>query len=213
MKNFTYESESLEKLFGALCQVQQELGIAKTNASNPHYDSRYADFCSIVESSREILCKHGFCVIQRVLPREDKEVLQTRLCHSSGQWLDSEIILDPPKTNKKNDIQSLGSYITYLKRYGYAAICGIVVSGDDDDGEKAMKEVRKPYNSKISKDQLFILTNLLQGEDIEQDEEILNYILKGYKINKLCDLPIYNYEECNNIIKEKKQEVLKSKEI
>jgi hypothetical protein len=41
--------------------------------------------------------------------------------------------VNPPK----QDIQSLGSYLTYLRRYTYSAIVGVVASEEDDDGEAA----------------------------------------------------------------------------
>jgi hypothetical protein len=56
------------------------------------------------------------------------------LCHKSGEHLVSEAVIAPAK----NDIQSLGSYITYLKRYTYMSIIGVAVGEDDDDGNKAV---------------------------------------------------------------------------
>jgi hypothetical protein len=60
-------------------------------------------------------------------------LLRTMLCHISGEYIVSEVEINPPKT----DVQSLGSYITYMRRYSYVSMIGACVS-DDDDGNKAV---------------------------------------------------------------------------
>ena len=45
----------------------------------------------------------------------------------------------------KTDIQSMGSYITYLRRYSYWALIGVTVSDEDDDGEVAMMPHREEF--------------------------------------------------------------------
>jgi hypothetical protein len=39
----------------------------------------------------------------------------------------------------------MGSYITYLRRYSIAALCGIVASDEDDDGQLAMPQDREQF--------------------------------------------------------------------
>ena len=58
-------------------------------------------------------------------------MLKTMLCHSSGSYLESEMII----LTSKNDAQGLGSGITYARRYALMAICGL--GADDDDGNAA----------------------------------------------------------------------------
>ena len=109
------------------------------------------------------------------------------------------MFINPPKA----DIQTLGSYITYLKRYCYAAMVGVVSSDEDDDGEKAMRVPRtnEPQGSPtISKAQLEVL-----GQELEGHEEILESILSGFKISKLSDIPVKSYTNCLNRIREIKR--------
>ena len=115
-----------------------------------------------------------------------------------------------PIVPPKNDIQTIGSYITYLRRYNYAAMVGVVASGEDDDGETAMAVPRaNPNSSKpsdngsesnISKAQLQVLADELEGF-----EEVLESLLKGFKIAKLSDLPAKNYTKCLQRIREIKR--------
>lgn len=123
----------LGKLYGALAKAQLIMPAAKKDSKNPFFHSSYADFASIVEASREALSTNGLCVLQRLYEHNGKLLLLTRLCHESGQHIEGDICVAP----KKDDVQALGSHVTYLKRYCYAAIVGVVTT-DDDDGEKAM---------------------------------------------------------------------------
>lgn len=195
-----YESDELGELFTALCKAQGELEIATHNSQNPYFRSNYSDLNAVVSASRPYLAKNGLSVIQRVMTKEGKMYLYTRLCHASGQWMESVCPINPPK----QDIQTLGSYITYLKRYNFASCVGVVAAGEDDDGERAMsssraKEQIQTIRKTISKEQLDVLREELEGE-----EELLKSILVGYGIDKLSDLPIEKFEKTLVGIKERK---------
>ena len=58
--------------------------------------------------------------------------------HESGQWLASECRMPYDNTGSKNTVQSMGSAITYARRYSLSALVG-VVADDDDDGEGAWR--------------------------------------------------------------------------
>ena len=127
----SYESECLNELYSALSKAQEEMEVAIRNNSNPFYKSRYSDFAAVVKASRIYLTKNNLSVIQRILSNGTNNMyLYTRLCHASGQWIESKMPINPPKS----DIQSIGSYITYLRRYTYSAIVGVATSDEDDDG-------------------------------------------------------------------------------
>lgn len=130
--NYTHD---LGELFAALAKAQAVMTDAKTDSKNPFFKSKYADLSSVVKASRKPLTENGLAVTQFIREKEGTPFLFTRLGHISGQWIDSFIRIQPPK----EDIQTLGSYLTYLRRYSYAAIVGVVASDEDDDGEKTME--------------------------------------------------------------------------
>ncbi len=193
------ESEELNKLFEALAKSQLEMEVARTDSINPYFKSRYADLASIVKASRPFLAKNGLCVIQRTVTDDDGQtILFTRLCHSSGQWIESNMAVKPPKA----DIQTMGSYLTYLRRYMYAALTGVVASDEDDDGEVSMEVPRKSngnelISSKISQAQLQVIAG-----ELSSHPEILESLLKGFEINKIADLPAKKYSGCIGRIRE-----------
>ena len=196
------ESAELNKLFESLAKAQLEMEVARTDSINPYFKSRYADLASIVKASRPFLAKNGICVIQRTVTKDSGKVfLYTRLCHSSGQWIESNMEVKPPKS----DIQTMGSYLTYLRRYMYSALTGVVASDEDDDGEVAMKDPRQGNSAsvgspKIDKAQLQILAN-----ELSTHPEILESLLKGFNIKKIADLPSKHYSKCLERIRDIKR--------
>jgi hypothetical protein len=134
--------ECFKELFTALAKAQAEIEVAELSRENPFFKSRYAGFTEIVKASRPHLTKYGLSVIQPIVTVGDQILLRTMLCHSSGEYIVSEMPINPPKT----DVQSLGSYITYVRRYSYISLVG-VCTGEDDDGEKAVAQSRPTYQS------------------------------------------------------------------
>lgn len=197
-----HESNELGELFTAIAKAQLDMEVAKTDSTNPFFKSKYADLASVVKASRPFLAKNGIAIIQRALPAADGILhLFTRLCHASGQWMESKMPILPPK----QDIQTLGSYITYLRRYNYASMACVVAADEDDDGETAMEALRKQGvasrgAASISKAQLQVVSNELEGY-----EDVLESLLKGFNISKLSDLPEKRYSKCLERIREIKR--------
>lgn len=121
------KSDSLNELAKSLCLAQAAFKPAKKDAKNPFFKSQYADFESIVFSTREALTSNNLCVIQTTRFELEKTVLVTTLLHSSGQYVSGEYPISAPV----GDAQKMGSAMTYAKRYTYSAIVGVVTSDDD----------------------------------------------------------------------------------
>jgi len=120
------KSDSIIKLAKAIIAAQSEIKVVEKEAVNPFFKSKYADLPAIFKEYQRVFLKHGVAVIQVV----EGLGLRTTILHDSGEWMSGLATLNPVK----NDPQGLGSAITYMRRYALAAICGIVSSEDDDDG-------------------------------------------------------------------------------
>ena len=196
-----YESDETHELAAALAKAQAEMSVAGCDAQNPYFKSKYADLTSVVKASRPALAANNLSVTQQVAPnKEGQNMLITKLHHASGQWIKSSMRILPPK----NDIQTLGSYITYLRRYSYAALVGVVAGSEDDDGEMAVavtryKEekgtgVNTKYNPKeqsydtISKEQLEELEY-----ELEEYPDIGQMVLEKLQLQSLADMPKTKY--------------------
>jgi len=128
-------SESIDMLAGALAKAQGEMTPAAKDSTNPHFKSKYADLASAWEAARGPCSRNGLAVIQGFEPGPDKSlIIWTRLAHSSGQWIESILVFYPIDQKP----QTLGSCITYGRRYALMAILGIAPD-DDDDGNMASR--------------------------------------------------------------------------
>jgi len=131
------QSSDIGELAGALAKAQSEMEGAKKDANNLYFKSDYATLFSVWQACRDPLTKNGLSVIQTTGNGGDKITVYTTLAHSSGQWVRGALSIRPGKT----DPQTLGSCITYLRRYALASMVGL--SPLDDDAEAAMSDARK----------------------------------------------------------------------
>ena len=139
-------SEQINELAKALAAAQGELEPAERNATaaigeKGRFSRKYADLTAMIDAVRKVLPKHGLSIAQIVLPTEGVAHVRTMLMHESGQWLASECRMPYDNTGSKNAVQSMGSAITYARRYSLSALVG-VVADDDDDGEGACRRDR-----------------------------------------------------------------------
>lgn len=157
-------SEQTDKLAAALAGAQSQMLGAVKDANNPFFRSKYADLASVWDACRKALTEHELSVAQ--FPQTDYQgtpepyewvskqgetrygvrvicvvSLVTRLMHASGQWLQGTVSTMLPSA----DPQAVGSAITYLRRYGLAAVVG--VSPEDDDAEAAQGRKMAPVNT------------------------------------------------------------------
>ena len=148
-----FMSDEIDQIAAALSEFQSEIKqpelskeVSVKTRTGGTYSFKYADLSSCVKAAVPALKKAGLAVTQLVIGG----TLTTLLVHKSGQWFKSEL-----QIGNSPDYQALGSAITYLKRYSYCAILGIVADTDDDanaacGNEATFKEPAKRSSSKKS---------------------------------------------------------------
>ena len=127
------KSDSIDALAAALAKAQAKIESATKSAKNPFYKSSYADLPAVWEACRKPLTDNGLSVVQLTDTSENGTVLESVLMHSSGQWISCHYPIKPVK----DDPQSMGSALTYSRRYSLMALVGIVADFEDDDGNAA----------------------------------------------------------------------------
>ena len=135
-------SEQLNELAAALAKAQGEIKDAIKSTSNEFFNSKYADLHGVLEAVRPALSKNGLALIQGPQNTDEEPSLvkvETMLVHSSGQWISSTFGV---KVGGKNPAQVAGSAITYLRRYGSAAMTALAQA--DDDGNTVESYVEEP---------------------------------------------------------------------
>jgi len=124
-------SESLKEIGAAIAKAQAEMQGAKKGSANPFFKSKYADLGAVMAATKDALHNNGLSIVQFPIAADGKCGVTTMLLHESGEYLSQDCLL----ACSKQDPQAYGSAITYARRYGWQAVCGI--PSEDDDGNKA----------------------------------------------------------------------------
>ena len=144
----TWKSEKIDKLAAALSKAQSEMKGAEKKSVNPFFNSGYADLHTVIESSFPSLTKYGLSVIQGNESNPGEFFVTTMLLHESGQWIRSKLKMPVEKVTA----QSIGSTITYGRRYGLSAITGIG-QYDDDGNAASTKGITKEHTKTVTNNQ------------------------------------------------------------
>lgn len=124
----------------ALVKAQREMGAVIKNASNPHLKSKYADLGSVLEACQAALHSNGFAIVQPCGKDDHGAYVETVLAHESGESFASRVYL----VVGKQDMQGVGSAITYARRYGLLGMAGLAPEDDDGEATKAPKREAPP---------------------------------------------------------------------
>lgn len=207
-----YESDKIESIYAALIKAQSKFSKISKNKENTYHKSKYADLSDCIESVREILFENDLGVVQTMRSNaRGITCLHTRLIHLSGQWIESVI----PLTPVKSDPQSLGGYITYMRRYTLNAIIMTASSDDDDDGEGSMDRDGKSNSYKSKKAIPLKIDGIAEIKALMgNDTNIQSKIVKEYGLKNINDLSKEKHQEVKDrVIKYKKALNTKKQEI
>lgn len=127
------------KFAAAFVAMQSEMRSPPFDRTNPAFKSGYASLASVMETVRPILHRHGFAVLQEVGERQGRLTLTTTLLHTSG-----ESVAHRCAHKSSDNIQQVGSAISYLRRYALMAMLGIVGEVDDDGESAESKPAKQP---------------------------------------------------------------------
>jgi hypothetical protein len=123
-----------KEAISALIKAQNAMQSVKKDSVNPHFKNRYASLEAVIEATSKVFQDHGFAVMQPCGRDELGVFVETRLLHESGEAFFSKVYL----VLSKQDMQGLGSAITYARRYGLLGIA--CLAPEDDDGNMATKQ-------------------------------------------------------------------------
>lgn len=127
MNEKTNEFRKGLKLYKAIADFQQECPVIHKGTTGHNYT--YADLPAIFKVIMPLLKKHNLGFVQ---PLQDDK-LQTIVFHTeTGETLTSEVTIPQVVLRGMNEYQSLGSAITYYRRYAIASLLTLVTDKDTD---------------------------------------------------------------------------------
>ncbi len=170
------KSEQINELSLALNKAQALMGGAVKDASNPFFKSRYADLPSVISACKEEMTKNGLAILQPVSSDEHGVYVETIITHQSGQWISSgpmKLLLT------KQDMQALGSAISYARRYSLQSMLNIPAV--DDDAESAMFRAETPA---VGHPSAIVSHSSVDPEFARKIEEIVDLGKKAFNKSK-----------------------------
>jgi hypothetical protein len=120
-------------MYKKILEAKKEIGKATKNATNPHFKNKYVDINALIETVEGILLSKGLVLLQ---PIENGKVYTRIVDAESKEMIESYIDLPIGGTP-----QSMGSAITYFRRYTLQSL--LSMQAQDDDGQLASQPQRK----------------------------------------------------------------------
>lgn len=139
------EREGKGAYFAALSEMQPKLPVVGRRGTirvpskdgKTGHETPYALWEDVNEAIRPFLAEHGFSLSFRVKKEADRVEVTGILGHRGGHSEETMLSLPMDSTGSKNNVQAIGSSVSYGKRYTAFALLNITSRGEDDDGKAA----------------------------------------------------------------------------
>ena len=131
----------MKNLYKSLAKFQKEVKNIPKNSKGYGYD--YAKLEDIIRIVTPTLNKNGLVLIQSIDTDIESRLpsVKTILAHmDTGESIESNTPISEVKLGSMNTYQSLGSGITYMRRYSIAGILGIAPDDDIDASKELVRE-------------------------------------------------------------------------
>lgn len=135
----------------ALADMQPELptvekngAIKFTDKQNNDRNTAYALYEDVIEAIKPSLQKYGFSISFSTDRDGDRVIVTGKLAHRAGH--SEKVVMPIPldTSGSKNNVQAIGSSLSYGRRYAVGLLLNIVTRGEDDDGNKGGALVPNP---------------------------------------------------------------------
>jgi len=145
MRERLMDRQAKAEYAAALAEMQPALpvvgrrGMIKVPAKDGKagHETPYALWEDVNEAIRPHLAAHGFALSFRVRKEADRIEVTGVLSHRAGHSEETMLSLPMDSTGSKNNVQAIGSSVSYGKRYTAFALLNITSRGEDDDGTAA----------------------------------------------------------------------------
>lgn len=145
---------------------------------------KYEDLATMTEQLSPVMHKHGLSFRWRTQSLDNGwQKVVCIIAHEDGHSEETSLTCRPDTSGNKNEIQAIGSAVTYLQRYTLKAALGIAAAEDDDAQAVTPPRSAEPPDI-ISGEQVRRLWSIARAKGMS-DEAIQDLILKrGYSSSK-----------------------------
>ncbi|UTO29104.1 ERF family protein [Bartonella harrusi] len=188
------ERQNYQNFVRDLSLMQTQYQNIQKNSINTHTNSQYATLDQHIDAVKETLSKYHFALFSRIKEQNhDNIVIEMTLTHPSGNKISTEGKFPYDAKGCKSVIQSVGSTITYARRYLLSMLLNVASKEDDKDGNMPEKpafpqqinEIRRlMVQTKVEEEKILSYANVEKLDDIsDQKAQTILHLLKD-KQNK-----------------------------
>lgn len=163
-----------KEILKAIDLVKKSLKPLKKTKTSADGAYKYVTLDDVMEILKKTLPKYKLGFVQFLEEKDGNNCLKTIVFHESGQNVTSSALIPDIKYDFLSTMQSVGSNITYMRRYALCTIFGIC-SEDDTDGQSTV-----PGYSQKDKDLIQERCKQLQlsAESVKKVKDMINSNLK-----------------------------------
>ncbi|WP_142417227.1 ERF family protein [Bartonella massiliensis] len=144
------ERQNYQNFVFDLSTMQTEYQKIQKNAINTHTKSTYATLDQYIDAVKDTLAKYHFALFSRVKSQTATNIaIEITLSHPSGNQISTEGTFPIDGQGSKNNIQSVGSTITYARRYLLGMLLNVTSDEDDTDGNTLIAGVTSEQMNEI----------------------------------------------------------------
>jgi hypothetical protein len=158
---------------------------------------KYEDLSDIATDIDPILAEYGLSYRWEAAHEGSVMTVTCIVSHARGHRERSSLPGRPDTSGSKNDIQALGSAVTYLQRYTLKLALGLAAAKDDD----AHAVSAKPASPPISDAQYDSLLSYMKEADVSPEQLLKHRSAQGAE--KLTDLTEAQYRELEVALKKR----------
>ena len=166
----------------AFLAAQMEFTAPKKTTANEFTKSNYADLTEVLAACLPALHKHGFAVQWGYVVQDGHAYVQTRLSYG-----DEGISTSVPIMGAQN-MQQLGSAITYARRYGLLMLTGLAPEDDDGNATGSNRTTNPPPSTpkqKVDKPSVKqIMSDIGKARHTERLDEIEAWVKREANTSK-----------------------------
>ena len=180
--------------FKASAPVLTKNKLVSFDTSKGKTEYKHATLDNVADILGKALSEHGLSFTWKTSQGEGGQITVTCiLTHIMGHSESTALSSSPDASGGKNNIQAVGSTITYLERYTLRAITGTAEAESDDDG-KASEPVEL-----ITDEQVLTLESLITDNDLDMNR-VKNWMSKSVKVSEFAELNAVGYEHVMKMV-------------
>lgn len=213
-ESITELATALSKAQGAFPDIEKKSTVKVETKGGGTYEFKYADLSEIISKTRKPLSDNGLSFFQNqiFLFPEKFTGIETVIMHSSGQWIKTKVEI----AQAYNTMQTLGSVVTYARRYCLSLALGIAADEDTDandvdprtksftrnnsgsnQGQSKNNQNNQP--KKLSAPQLERLWTMSSKNNISDAD--MKSLIKGFGFDSSRDITTDKYDRiCNAVL-------------